>query len=286
MDTAAIDHLIQRLDALLDRVEPLLPHPRQEPDWTAAIAWRWRAGHGLVPVNHPHQFALSDLIGVDRQRDELERNTRQFVTGRPANNALLWGSRGTGKSSLVKALLHAFAAQGLRLIEVDKNGLEDLPEIVDLIWNRPERFILFCDDLSFGENEPGYQALKALLDGSIASTPDNLLLYATSNRRHLIPEFQSENQQAQWVDGELHQGEAVEEKVSLSERFGLWLSFYAFKQNEYLAIVDHWLRQLDALPDDRGEMHRLAIRWALGRGSRSGRVAWQFALDWAGRHGA
>ncbi|MGB0714025.1 MAG: ATP-binding protein, partial [Gammaproteobacteria bacterium] len=239
MDTSAIERLVLRLDALLDRVEPLLPHPRQEPDWRSTIAWRWRARHGLVPVNHPHQFALSDLLEIDRQREELERNTRQFVQGRPANNALLWGSRGTGKSSLVKALLHGYADQGLRLIEVDKNGLEDLPEIVDLIWNRPERFILFCDDLSFSEHEPGYQALKALLDGSIASTPDNLLLYATSNRRHLIPEFQSENQQAHWIDGELHQGEAVEEKVSLSERFGLWLSFYAFKQDEYLAIVEH-----------------------------------------------
>ena len=283
MSAHPLDPLLDRLERLIDRVEPLLPGPCREPDWAAAIAWRWLKGQGLTPVRHPHRPDLRDLLAIDRQRKELERNTRQFVEGRPANNALLWGSRGTGKSSLVKALLHAYADQGLRLIEVDKSGLEELPRIADQVWDRPERFLLFCDDLSFSEQEAGYQALKALLDGSVAATPDNLLIYATSNRRHLLPEHHGENRQATYVDGELHLSDATEEKISLSERFGLWLSFHPFNQDEYLSIVRHRLAAWGIHAQDEAELNREALRYALGRGSRSGRVAMQFAKDWAGR---
>jgi hypothetical protein len=222
---------------------------------------------------------------VDGQKAAIERNTRQFVAGRPANNVLLTGARGTGKSSLVKGVLLKFAKKGLRLIEVDRNDLVGLPEIIDLVAERPERFIVFCDDLSFEASEPGYKALKSALDGSIAGAPENLLIYATSNRRHLMPERMAENREVVRDDtGEIHPGETTEEKVSLSERFGLWLSFYPFDQDHYLAICEHWLLHfgkstLAARPDWRQE----ALQWALQRGSRSGRVAWQFARDFAGR---
>jgi uncharacterized protein len=282
----ALEQLIARGEALLARLELLLPPSAAEPEWGAAVAFRWRregrAGR-LQPVLHPHRMRLDDLLHIDAQKAELVRNTRQFVQGVPANSALLWGSRGTGKSSLVKALLNEYAPQGLRLIEVAKDELRDLPDIVEPLYGRHERYLLFCDDLSFEASEPGYKALKAMLDGSIASAPDNVLIYATSNRRHLLPEYFAENQQAHRVGDEIHQSEAVEEKISLSERFGLWVSFYPFGQDDYLSIVEHWLRHLDAPVVDTGAVRAAALQWALARGSRSGRVAWQFARDWAGR---
>jgi predicted AAA+ superfamily ATPase len=285
----ATDHerLVKRLDALLDRVEGLVPQPPALPDWKASIAFRWRKtprGAVLQPVAHPHAIRLDDLQGIERQKELIEANTRQFVQGRPANNVLLTGARGTGKSSLVKGALNRFSADGLRLIEVDKHDLIDLPDIADLVAGRRERFIVFCDDLSFDASEAAYKALKAILDGSIAAPPENVLIYATSNRRHLMPEFMHENLEYKHLGDELHPGESSEEKISLSERFGLWVSFYPFDQDHYLEIVAHWLGEFgcDATDASRAE----ALRWALSRGSRSGRVAWQFARDWAGKQGA
>ena len=283
-----LETLLERAERLLSRLEALLPAPA-EPPWEAAIAFRWRVSVGggrLVPVTHPHRVRLADLKHIDEQKRIIDRNTRQFVEGRPANNVLLTGARGTGKSSLVKAVFHQYAKRGLRLIEIDKAHLGDLPEVVELIHDRPERFILFCDDLSFAAEEPGYQALKAILDGSIASVADNMLVYATSNRRHLMPEYFEENAATRHVEGEVHPAEAVEEKVSLSERFGIWLSFYPFDQGEYLNIVEHWVGVLGRLPEDRTALHRAALNWALARGARSGRVAWQFARDWVGQQKA
>ena len=250
------------------------------------VAWRWRKRNGrgwLDPITRFNPVSLDDLQHIEPQKDELGRNTRQFLAGLPANNALLWGPRGTGKSSLVKALLIEYAARGLRLIEVDKGDLMDLPEIVELLEGRPERFILFCDDLSFEEGEDAYKALKSVLDGSVSAMSDNVLIYATSNRRHLMPEYHDENLQARHVDGELHPGEAVEEKISLSERFGLWVSFYPFSQDEYLDIVAYWLGSFGVAPAEIEAARQEALQWALMRGSRSGRVAWQFARDHAGR---
>ena len=220
---------------------------------------------------------------MERQKADITRNTRQFVEGRSANNVLLWGSRGTGKSSLIKAVLNDFSDQGLRLIEVQKQDLIELPDIVDQLYGRPERFILFSDDLSFEGDDASYKSLKAALDGSISAPPENVLIYATSNRRHLLPEFKEENLDARVVEGEIHHGEGVEEKISLSERFGMWLSFYPFNQDQYLEIVDHWLMRLKSETTADEEIRAEALRWALKRGSRSGRVAWQFAQDWAGR---
>jgi len=279
-------HLLTRAEAVLTRLETLLPGPPEPPDWRAAIAFRWRrqSGRGrLVPIAAPHAIRLEDLQDVDNQKARLDQNTRQFLAGRRANNVLLTGARGTGKSSLVKALLTAYAGRGLRLIEIDKSDLIDLPDVVELVAARPERFILFCDDLSFEEGEAAYKALKSVLDGSLAAVPDNVLIYATSNRRHLMPEYHDENLQARHMDGEVHPGEAVEEKVSLSERFGLWLSFYPFSQEEYLAVVNHWLRVFGVPEATIAEARQEALQWALMRGSRSGRVGWQFARDLAGR---
>lgn len=278
--------LVTRAEQLIGRLEQLLPRPLEAPDWSAAPAflWRRRNGHAsLVPVTRPHGIRLKDLRDVDGQKERIDLNTRQFLAGRRANNVLLTGARGTGKSSLVKALLNAYAGKGLRLIEVDRDDLMDLPEIIELVQGRPERFILFCDDLSFEDAEPAYKALKSVLDGSVAAVPDNVLIYATSNRRHLMPEYHDENLQTKHVDGEIHPGEAVEEKISLSERFGLWISFYPFSQDEYLEIVAYWLKTfgLDRKAIDGARQE--ALQWALMRGSRSGRVAWQFARDWAGR---
>lgn len=278
--------LLSRAERVLERLEALLPGPVRAPDWAAATAFRWQRHHGrseLRPVRQPHRIALKDLHDVDEQKARIDRNTRQFLAGRRANNVLLTGARGTGKSSLVKALLNEYEARGLRLIEVDKADLVDLPDIVDLLAGRPERFILFCDDLSFEEGEDAYKALKSVLDGSVAALSDNVLVYATSNRRHLMPEYHDENLQARHLDGEVHPGEAVEEKISLSERFGLWVSFYPFTQDQYLDIVAHWLKAFGVPKKAIVAARQEALQWALMRGSRSGRVAWQFARDHAGR---
>ena len=284
-----LDQFLQRAEALLERVEAVLPKAPREPDWRRGVAFRWRSrGAGaasyLQAVAHISPIALSDLHHIAPQKLQIEQNTRQFMQGRPANNVLLTGARGTGKSSLIKACLNQFAADGLRLIEVDKADLHSLSDIVDLIGGRPERFIIFCDDLSFEAGESGYKALKVALDGSISAQSDNVLIYATSNRRHLMPEQMSENARYRHgEDGELHPGESVEEKISLSERFGLWLSFYPFRQDDYLDIVAHWLASYGCTPEQIASARADALRWTLQRGSRSGRVAWQFAKDYAGR---
>ena len=283
------EHLIERAEQLIARIESVLPQPLAAPDWSAAIAWRYRkrsSGHGtLEPVRHVAAMRLEDLKEIDGQKEKIQRNTEQFVRGLPANNVLLTGARGTGKSSLIKACLNAHAAQGLRLIEVDKADLTDLHDIVDVVSGRPEKFIVFCDDLSFEDGEPGYKALKSILDGSVAAATPNVLIYATSNRRHLVPEYMAENRTYTHTDdGEVHPGEAVEEKISLSERFGLWVSFYPFSQDEYLTIVAQWLSSLGVSAAAIAAARPEALVWALERGSRSGRVAYQFARDYAGRH--
>ncbi len=283
------EHLIERAEQLIARIESILPQPLQAPaDWDAAIAWRYRrrsSGHGtLEPVRHVAPMPLDALKEIDVQKEKIERNTRQFVEGKPANNVLLTGARGTGKSSLIRACLQAYAPQGLRLIEVDKADLTDLPDIVDVVANRPEKFIVFSDDLSFEEGEPGYTALKSILDGSVAASTPNVLIYATSNRRHLLPEYMKDNlSYTHTDDGEVHPGEVIEEKISLSERFGLWVSFYPFSQAEYLAIVAQWLSSFDVDAAAIEAARPDALIWALERGSRSGRVAYQFARDYAGR---
>lgn len=283
----SLDHFLQRAEGLIQRLEQIMPPRLQQPDWQSSLAWRWRkkAGMGfLQPIRHTHLNEMAQLRHVGQQKELLLQNTRQFVAGKPANNVLLSGSRGTGKSSLVKACLHEFSAQGLRLIEVDKADLVDLPDIIELIAERPERFILFCDDLSFEVGDGAYKALKTALDGSIAATSENMLIYATSNRRHLMPERFSDNQ-AYTVDqdGDIHPGETVEERISLSERFGLWISFHAFAQDSYLDIVGHWLRHYGCSELHVTAARAEALRWALQRGSRSGRVAAQFARDYAGK---
>jgi len=282
-------HLLSRAEQLITRIESVLPQALSAPDWAAAVAYRYRkrsSGHGVLePIRHIGAMRLSDLKEIDLQKEKIQRNILQFVTGKPANNVLLTGARGTGKSSLVKACLNEYAASGLRLIEVDKADLTDLPDIVDVVSERPEKFIVFCDDLSFEDGEPGYKALKSILDGSVAATTSNVLIFATSNRRHLLPEYMKENlTYTHTDDGEVHPGEGVEEKISLSERFGLWASFYPFTQNEYLVIVAQWLSSFEVAPQAIEAARPEALVWALERGSRSGRVAYQFARDYAGRH--
>ena len=289
--TENLARLIDKAERLMARIESALPQPLSAPDWSQSVAWRYRKranGHGaLEPVRHVGAMALSDLKEIEPQKEKIERNTRQFVEGRPANNVLLTGARGTGKSSLIKACLNAYAPQGLRLIEVDKADLTDLPDIVDVVAGLPEKFIVYCDDLSFEEGEAGYKALKSILDGSVAASTPNVLVYATSNRRHLLPEYMKENlSYTHTDDGEVHPGEVVEEKISLSERFGLWVSFYPFSQDEYLAIVAQWLGALGATPAQIESSRAESLVWALERGSRSGRVAYQFARDFVGRNDA
>jgi uncharacterized protein len=284
-----VSKLVAQAQALMTRLESLFPAAPTPVDWKASIAFRWRKhdGHNgrgmLLPVHHVHRIQLKDLRGIDEQKSLVEQNTRQFVEGFPANNVLLTGARGTGKSSLIKALLTQYAPRGLRVIEVEKQDLIDLPDIVELICERPERFVLYCDDLSFEADEPGYKALKVILDGSVAAASDNCLIYATSNRRHLMPEFMAENLEYKHVGEEIHPSETSEEKVSLSERFGLWVSFYPFDQDEYLNIVAVWLEHFKVMHTRSSEVQQAALQWSLQRGSRSGRVAWQFARDWAGR---
>jgi len=279
---------LERAELFMARVEASLPHGLTEPDWGASIAFRYRrrsSGQGVIsPVHHVGAMQLVDLKEIEQQKEKIQRNTAQFVRGATANNVLLTGARGTGKSSLIRACLHAYASQGLRLIEVDKADLVDLPDIVGLVAKRPEKYIVFCDDLSFDEGEPGYKALKSVLDGSVAAATPNVLVYATSNRRHLLPEYMSENlTYTHTPEGEVHPGEVVEEKISLSERFGLWVSFYPFSQDEYLHIAAQWLAVLGVSQSEIEAARPEALLWALERGSRSGRVAWQFAQDFAGR---
>ncbi len=279
-----LDRFLSRAEGLLSRLELVLPGAAiQAPDWGAA-AYRWdHARRVLLPVANFQRIALADLLGIDDQKKRIQQNTLQFVKGGTANNVLLTGARGTGKSSLVKALLNEYSGAGLRVIQIDKPGLVDLPLIVALVEGRDERFILYCDDLSFSADEAGYQALKAALDGDLVAFSDNLLIYATSNRRHLMPDYMSDNLATKYAEDEIHPGESVEEKVSLSERFGLWISFYPFSQDEYLHICARWLQHHGWNSGLTEEVRRAALQWSLSRGSRSGRVAGQFAKDWCGR---
>ncbi|MBS1198455.1 MAG: ATP-binding protein [Proteobacteria bacterium] len=286
-DSLQLERLLHRAEVVLGRLEACLPPVPPLPDWQSAIAWRWRRSRTcgyLQAIKHPHWITLDDLDCIDEQKARVLANTRQFVARKPANNVLLTGARGSGKSSLVKAMLHKFSGKGLRLIEVDKEDMVDLPDIVDLLAGRQERFIIFCDDLSFAAGESSFKALKSVLDGSLAAAPDNVLIYATSNRRHLMPEYFSENMESQRVGDEIHPGEAMEEKISLSERFGLWISFYPFDQEAYLTIVEHWLKHFGISGHNSENVRREALNWALARGARNGRVAWQFAKDWSAQH--
>jgi predicted AAA+ superfamily ATPase len=287
--SSSLERVLQRAEALIQRIESVLPQPLQAPDWSASVAYRYRkrsSGHGtLEPVRHVAQLGLQDLKEIDQQKEKIQRNTEQFVNGLPANNVLLTGARGTGKSSLIKACLNNYAPRGLRLIEVDKDDLVDLPDIIEVVAARAEKFIVYCDDLSFEDGEPGYKALKSILDGTVAASTANVLIYATSNRRHLLPEYMKENlTYTHTDDGEVHPGEGVEEKISLSERFGLWVSFYPFSQDEYLAITAQWLSSFGVSTTAIDAAKPEALVWALERGSRSGRVAYQFARDYAGKH--
>ena len=286
-----LERMLLRAETLMARIELVLPQALHAPDWKASMAFRYRKrgnGHGVLePVKHVASLSLDDLKEIDVQKEKIQRNTLQFVQGLPANNVLLTGARGTGKSSLIKACLQTYAPQGLRLIEVDKQDMVDLPDIIEVVASRPEKFIIFCDDLSFEEGEPGYKALKSILDGTVAAATPNVLIYATSNRRHLLPEYMKDNlSYSHTSDGEVHPGEVIEEKISLSERFGLWISFYPFSQEAYLLIVEQWLSSLGVAPDLITKARPEALVWALERGSRSGRVAFQFARDFAGRLGA
>ena len=286
-----LERMLLRAETLMARIESVLPQALHAPDWKASMAFRYRKrgnGHGVLePVKHVASLSLDDLKEIDVQKEKIQRNTLQFINGLPANNVLLTGARGTGKSSLIKACLQTYAPNGLRLIEVDKQDMVDLPDIIEVVASRAEKFIIFCDDLSFEEGEPGYKALKSILDGTVAAATPNVLIYATSNRRHLLPEYMKDNlSYSHTSDGEVHPGEVIEEKISLSERFGLWISFYPFSQEAYLLIVEQWLSSLGVAPDLITKARPEALVWALERGSRSGRVAFQFARDFAGRLGA
>jgi hypothetical protein len=282
--------LTLQLKRVLSALEPLLPRPARRIDWATCHAANWHrsafAGT-MAPVPSVEAMHLEDLLGVDPQKRVLEENTRQFLAGLPANNALLWGTRGTGKSSLVRALLHAYAARGLRIVQVDKDDLVSLPAIADELKAQPYRFIVFSDDLSFESGDPSYKVLKSALDGAVYALPENVLIYVTSNRRHLVPEYDSDNRGAMMVEGEVHHGEAVEEKMSLSGRFGLWVAFHPFSQDLYLDVVRRWVRKLAERAGASVEWTRQAeadaILWSQRKGDRSGRIAYQFACDWVGR---
>ncbi|MDH3544048.1 MAG: ATP-binding protein [Desulfuromonadales bacterium] len=283
--------VVEQLERVLSSVEQLLPKAIEPIDWREAPAANWRrhsfAGY-LEAIEDIDETALDDLVGIDRQKKVLEKNTRQFLKGYPANNALLWGSRGTGKSSVVRALLNKYADSGLRIVQVDKHDLDHLPDIFAQIGKLPYRYIILCDDLSFEADDPGYKILKSVLDGSVYASPKNVLIYVTSNRRHLLPEFHTDNLGAKMVHNEIHHGEAVEEKISLSDRFGLWLSFYVFKQDLYLEIVQKIIVRLclenQVEPQWNDEMARAAIKWSHEKSKRCGRTALQFARHWLGQH--
>lgn len=281
---ADFETLIQKAESLIARLEAVFLPATNEIDWNA-LAWQWQVKQGrgyLKKVEHPHLISLDAICNVDKQKSQIVRNTAQFVKRFPANNVLLTGARGTGKSTLIKALLTQFSEDGLRLVEVEKEDLVDLPEMVEILRNRPEFFIIFCDDLSFETSEPGYKALKVVLDGSISSTSENVLIYATSNRRHLMPELMAENLQTQYVGEEIRPGDTTEEKISLSERFGLWLSFYPFDQDEYLKVAEHWLNHYGIL-EMTPQIRQAALQFSMTRGARSGRIAYQFSRDYVGQ---
>jgi len=282
--------LTLQLKRVLTSLERLLPRPTPPVDWreTVASGWRSQALSGyLEPVRGGAVMRLDDLLGIERQKEVVVENTCQFLAGYPANNVLLWGTRGTGKSSLVRALLHAYAGQGLRVVQVDKSDLVNLPDIVDQIRNEPYRFIIFADDVSFETGESSYKVLKSALDGSVYAPPENVLIYVTSNRRHLLPEYESDNRGAMLVNNEIHHGESVEEKISLSGRFGLWVGFHPFTQDQYLEVTRLWVERLCAQnglqAEWNGELGREAVDWSHVKGDRSGRIAWQFANQWVGR---
>lgn len=282
----AKDEFYVKANALLARIENLLGANTKPACFEKSIAYQWQVNgykKYLRPITAIADISLVDLQCIDRQKQEIDRNTRQFLQNLPANHVLLWGPRGTGKSSLIKALLNEYQGNGLRLIEVEKKDLLDMPAIVEQLSDRHEHFIIFCDDLSFEASDPSYKAMKVVIDGSISNTPENILIYATSNRRHLMPEYMSDNQQSKMVDGELHLNESIEEKISLSERFGLWLAFHPFNQDDYLTIVDYWMSRMNIQITDTENMHKAALKWALEHGSRSGRSASQFVRDWVGR---
>ena len=279
MPNTALEGLLERL---LDKLDARTPQTVSL-DWKKVHAARWSAQtNTLKPILHPQRVSVKDLLAIDDQKSRVDTNTRQFVAGKPANNVLLTGARGSGKSSLVKAIHAKYTSRGLRLIEVDKAGLASLPDVFDLIADAAYRFIVFIDDLSFAEHEPGYASLKAALDGSLAGPTDNVLIYATSNRRHLMPEYMAENLETRHLGDEVHPGEAIEERIALSDRFGVWVSFHVMDQETYLAIARHWAEKLGVPADLHFE--RAALQWALARSARNGRVAWQFARDWAGQH--
>ena len=283
--------LTEQLKRVLTSLEQLLPKPAAKVNWGECHAANWRrhsfAGF-LEPIFSIESLHMDDLLGIDKQKQVVETNTRQFLAGLPANNILLWGSRGTGKSSLVRALLHTYAPRGLRVIQVDKDDLIHLPDIVDAIKDEPFKYIIFSDDLSFDVGESSYKMLKSALDGSVYAPPENVLIYVTSNRRHLLPEYESDNRGAMMVEGEIHHGESVEEKISLSGRFGIWVSFHPFSQEQYLSVTRQWVEKLcrksDAILEWTREAADEAILWSQKKGDRSGRIAYQFATNWVGRN--